>query len=601
MTFDHKNNISRIKKNLDLLILTVLSLGIGAEFPFVYWATVDDGVMIQMAQRMNAGLGNIFRTGILLWIKDPALGRFRPMYWIFDWVIYNLFGISHFWHGLIHILILTSIVFIAYSVTKMITKSRLSAFLAGTFFLVNTINQENWYRLGPQETTMLFFLASSFLFFCIYLNKVIGSDKIDKNVVLFEWSTLNKIKNIIPVKQDFQSLFKFNIKKYDLFFLLAIVFVIPGYFSKETSIAFIVLPILIYLWVGLLVERGKSAIRSRALLFLLVNIILTVTVFYFIKRYSNSASYAANYVFNMEIVKNTLRTYLWSIWISFEPVVIFSILTTIVELFIFLAPKRRRVIDLNNLWLLATIILAITFFIVQLPWNFAIDRYLLIVMFFLSIFFGIQFAKVIKILLISTKKDLIREIRLKFIAYICLIGTWILVGAVVIYNLAMMITYANVVVQNSNNFNKPLMIYLANNLGKDGVVYFDTPVGSALEMREETELHLRLFFNRKDVGVEYFQSSRSAELKSGDILVRSNQFVQVSSDGDFRLVKLSPPKKINVSLIYILFYPPMQFVKNYSTRWLIDEIKGNDVKFSPILQKTQEDYYWKLYQISNVR
>jgi hypothetical protein len=559
----------------------------------MYWAFVDDGEIIQVSQRMNANLSLLDQGKVLEWLKDPAVGRFRPGYWLYHFFAYRVSGINHFGHGFIQLLLMVLTVIFIYLIVKAISKSQRASLLAGVFFLVNTLNQENWYRLGPQEAPMLFFLAAGILSILYFIKAVLGEVGLENAVVGVNGLSIGSFLRAVP---SLKNLFYFRNKRELFYFLSAIVLVTPAYFIKETTLAYLAFPVFIYLWSCLISDSSSKSIKSKLFIFLIWNVFLAIVVRYFVMSAFSNQSYAANYLLEWANIKSNFFSYIRDIWITFEPIIIVAGIGSFLEFILFVFSKKP-VIKQKEFWLFTALVLAISFFAIQLPWRYSVTRYLFPTLYFLAIFLGIQIDKILLFFEKSIKKDPMPEIHFGATSYFGLFLIWGSILVVGWYNLIMIYGYTNRVYRLSNDFNKSLIEFLSANTAKNGKVYLDTPPDTALELKQEIGLHMNLFYNRNDVSVVYYNPSVVKQINPGDVLLRAGEFKQVSKDYELRNLRLSSPKRIDIELVNKLYYPPLQLVKDYVNKWFWNLLIKGTVDFNPVLSVSQDNYFWQIYDV----
>src|SRR3990172_8560547 len=163
----------------------------------------------------------------------------------------------------------------------------------------------------------------------------------------------------------------------------------------------------------------------------------------------------------------------------------------------------------------------------------------------------------------------------------------------------MMGQYISRIYRLTTNFNRPLISYLAENTGLGGTVILDTPIGTAVELKQEIGLHLKLFFGRGDVVVEYFQNVTKP--RENDILLRAGEFRQVSTSNNFSEGTLASVKKIGIYIEHKLYYSPIRFIGEYLPPYVVSYLKGGMPRPKFILASSVDNYYWEIYKINPVK
>src|SRR5258706_1573949 len=496
-----KETLNKVQNNIGLTLLVITTICIGGFAPSTYWSFVDDGEMIEVSQRMSSTIGILFKGHILQWLTDPQVGRFRPAYWFYHWLVYTQFGISHFGHGLIQFLLILVIVIACYLTALKISGSKVAGFLAGILFVANTLNQENWYRLGPQEAPLIFFLALSVLFMVFYIVSEKSLQKYSINLKDLFKRPIYYLLSLIPSRNDLKNIFRFNNKLAKAYFFMSIAMLFPAYFMKENSLAFVIFPVMIYIW-SAVVDHSKK-LKGPVFFYMIWNLALLMLARYGASMNYRSGSYASDYILTFQNIKSNFTGYATSIWITFEPLLI---TTGIYLIFKLIGLYNNRKITYLDYFVLIFGMVFLSFFMVQLPWEFEIPRYLFPGIYFFSICLGILLSNTINGLNQISKDKFLRKFGLNGYGTFLVKLIWFLVFIVTSYNLLMIGQSLTRIYGLTNNFNKPLISNLANNVKENGTVVLDTPPGTALELKQEIGLHLRLFFNRPDIKVIYFDN-----------------------------------------------------------------------------------------------
>ena len=265
-----RSSVDLVRGNILFLILMVLMIGLGAWMPSSYWSFVDDGEIIEVSQRMDSSLNLLTKGQVLEWLKDPQVGRFRPVYWLFHYIVYALFGISHFGHGFMQLLLIWGTGIFGYLTAKKISGSKVAGFLAGLIFTANTLNQENWYRLGPQETPLMFFISMAVFFLMLFL-----SEELNFKDLWIEFKRVDKkylkiaIQSLVPKINWFRVLFKFGSKRQAVYFYITLIATFLAYFTKENSIAFLAFPILLYIWISQVKSKTADFLKPKIFFYLI--------------------------------------------------------------------------------------------------------------------------------------------------------------------------------------------------------------------------------------------------------------------------------------------------------------------------------------------
>jgi hypothetical protein len=348
---------------------------------------------------------------------------------------------------MIHFLVILVTSIYIFEIVRNISKSNLAGFFAGALYILTPINTENLYRLGPIEPILALFVAASLYY-----------------------------------------LIKSRMR-------LAVLFLFLTIFAKETG--FVVwLPILgAYLLKRIIYKTRDLNFEKYCFWgFIFFSLVLINTT---LRR----SGYSTNYVLNPERMISNFGSYIDIITKGFAPLLGLFIFTAI---FRFFSSIRRKKIKKDGPDFIKEgifLILPLLFLVVQSPWEFIIDRYLMPATAGLVIFLGIELAMISK--LISTY-----HLNIKRIAGLMLISYFVVMfggNAIRIYRQGERTAY-------STNFIQELFFYLSESVPKDGVVLYNFLKGdSTWELVVETDIHLDLFYNRPDIEVSYLDLKNISE------------------------------------------------------------------------------------------
>lgn len=529
--------------------LFVLVFIIGFPSVFVSWMIVDDGVSILFAQKISDFLSTFNLVGLWNLFLKEDVGRFRPAYWLFQWVSYLLAGKNPLLHHLIHFLMSGGTVFLIYSIIRILTFSKSAALVSSLIFLLASFNIENWYRLGTAEPMLTFYLALSLYFLVKNISLIQGPEK--------RVSNPNLLFSVLPLMLT--------------------------YFTKENS--FVLLPFAALLLLGVFLVRGrkrKTLWLKNCGYFLVANLILamiSLAIIIFIRTEGYYSSYY--HVISLSGLIAHGRDYLGIIiksfgffaWILFFSFLVFSF-------FLF----RKREFTLSHFLQFAFIIGFASFLIIQLPWAFVLGRYLEPALLFLVIVCGFEASRIFNLapskFKLKTRFSSLRNFFL-FLAFIWLI----LVNGPLIFN------YASDQIRGHRNI-KEILVFVANEAPKNGKVFFNLKKGDAtIELVFEGGLHLNLFYNRPDLAVEYLDEDKIKELKRGDLIITAIASEQFSAYKKADLEKIKALETVKtvchkISHFYsevtldnkpkpfiYKFFPPIQYkFSTQESQWFVDRV-----------------------------
>lgn len=526
-------------------ILLFLAFLIGFPSLFVIWAFVDDGHSFWVSQKMTSALLSGDVPLFVRQIIEPELGILRPFYWIYQWFTFIVAGRSHFLHHLIHfgVFILSS--FLLFKIVKLISKSLNAAFLSGLFFVVNLINIENWYRLGPQEPLLVLLQITSI--YCL-----LKSPRV-------------------------------------IYFLLSLIFLLFFYFTKAISLAFI--PISFFIWLTVsLTEKEKLSpqnFKNRFLIYFLANV-----VFGTLARGLNvmlgipPGSYASFYKPNLPRMISNSLLYVKHIVGVYDPLFSFACLTFSIRFFSSLKNRLLR-LDRVLLWQITFLVWLASFILIQSPWEFVLSRYFLPASIGLAVFLGIEYSHLFEFLdNILRNRSFPKDLKLfcKSLKVILII----LFVIVFIYNGIAIGNYIQSVV---SDFDEQMLTFLAEKTPRNGNIYFNFVGGDAnLELYYEIPLHLKLFYDREDIEFAHLDFNEKEKFNLGDIIVSGNGVPAYSEEEIATYSGILRIKHFRRKVSNLVTIRPMNIIK----RLILFQ--------NPLigLYSLSHNYYnWYIYQFTN--
>ncbi len=428
------------KKKLPFLLLIFLVFftflpAIGIKFSWI-----DDGWDILMAQKFINSAKNLdFRQFFNLFLEGD-IGRFRPVYWLWQTLTYLLAGKTPLVHYFLHFLLILGIIFFIYKIVFILTKNRWAGFFSGALFLLNTINPDNWYRLGPQEPLVGFFITSSVFLLLRGKN---------------QWWPI---------------------------FLLVL-----ALFSKETALA--ILPPVVVFYLGKrFFLKEKNLLLKKYVFFSLelsaLMMVITLTV---------RTGYTQNYSFDVLSGLERFWRFLTICIVNLEPfsiILIFTFLIRQAGSFI-----RKGFNSVNDIFLAELLfgVWFISFLAVQSPWTYTLQRYLLPATIGFFIFLGIELSQVAMFLQKRSKKIY----KPTLIIFILFFTFYLSINLISVTNNGRLMAH------NTANVQK-MVAYLAKNSPPSGQIFLNFLNGEGtMEFIGETAIHLDLFYGRPDIKVAY--------------------------------------------------------------------------------------------------
>ena len=510
-----------LKENYVALFILTLGLVLVLPSLFLPWSLIDDGERLIISQQMTESLAKGDFYNFIYHPVDQISGRFRPIYWIFHWLVFLIDHKIVWLHHLVRVAIF-SIAASAFYILVSRFISKTTGLFSLAFFLFFAPNLENWWRLGPQEPLILLFLLAGFWFLV-------------KQKLL--WSIL--------------------------FFGLALL-------TKETTI-FIFLPLLF------LLPFVKSKDLKRATISVGLMSALLVSVLFLLKK---STGYTVAYQFSLDQVQESIRAY--SSLFSSLGLRFLLLLTLGTFLLSLVKDLKRKKVSTHLLFSSWGILWFISAFTIQLPWQHPLGRYLLPAILGLAIFIGIQSEKILN----YSQKILAGKQKIIGLGTILLFGlAW---AVFIFYNLLSIFQFSDDYWAREQA-NREAVYQIASLTPSGGNVHLN--LSDELNAREwfvEIPIHLRLFYKRDDVKVDYFDPG--GELSKGDIVVSWSEFQRYSPEQMNGFLEKKAKKNLRIERIARRFVTsPREFFRYViSGRFLIEGI--NPFIFTKL-------YYWDIYTV----
>lgn len=417
---------------------------------FVRWNLVDDGTLILKSLEINHALKSFDFPNLLNILIEKDIGRFRPFYYLFYWLIFLIGGKVVSFYFLVHFLLLGSIVFLIYKIGNTLFDKN-PGFWASFLFLISSLNADHWYRLGPQEPILLFGLLISLYSFLMIFQR--------KNITL-------------------------------LYYVLSFLFLPAALLTKETSIAFII-PLsflFIYIWL----ERNNKSFQKKYNYIFLKNyflfaILISSIVFMISNEFKNDGDYTRIYSLTINLLRTNLTSYFRVVSGSFFPIFpIGIVLAGIVWL------KNMRKID-QTPWVFFWLVWFLSFLAILLPWPILLGRYLIPSLVGICLLMGYAMGRFEALF----KNSIIRN-------------TFLIASVFffTVQNISPIINAMLNTISGTRTLEK-VLDEVAFSAPKNSKVYFNfKESGAVMEVVYETDLHLRYFKGRPDLMVEYLSNKQ---------------------------------------------------------------------------------------------
>lgn len=325
-----------LKRNWPLIIL-FLVLAIITIFNIkIYWALVDDGWEVIFAKNLFIKLTTLNIAGFFSSLSEGD-GRIRIVFWLYRIILWIVGGTNPQIYHLANMLVIGATMLFIFLIIKKISKSNLLSFLGAIFYLLVPTNTENIIRIGTAEPLLVLLLS------------------------IFFYLVLEKKKILLPCVVLF----------------LAIL-------SKET-VVFAILPVLFAYY--FLSNKNKQSF----ILWLCVSISAVLMVLVsLLQRHG----YSTNYVFDLPMFTNNFLIYAKDITKNTLLILPISFITFYYSLFSKLfKSKKIKLSETDKLEIIFSLGF-VSFLAVQLPWKFAVSRYLMPEVFFAIIFLSLEIKRI---------------------------------------------------------------------------------------------------------------------------------------------------------------------------------------------------------------
>jgi len=473
------------------ILLVLLVLLVSLPSLLIPWSLIDDGESIRRSQQINRFLTSADYGSISLPLIKQDHGRFRPLYWLYLWVEYNLFGSTARYHHLGRILLFVVIVLLISGVAKQIAGSTRAGVLSGLLFALFPFTVENWHRLGPGESQLVLWQVASLYF--------LG-------------------RAYLEVERD--------PGRRPLFYLVLSIAILPlSYFSKETSVMLVPVSAVMLLVMGLSFKGARYRPSRRVFLaYFMANLVCGLASRGAAHLLAARGGYTVHYQIEIHRILSTARQYGILLFKGYHLFLVIALVVFSVRLVHHLRKNGRLGRSLK--WQIIMLFWFIAALGVQLPWAFVLGRYLLPCLVGLSVFMGVELASLLSFLsFFSGRKSPLAEEtnysthRYSFIKE--LLGRAIKTIVVLVYLIFAVIAFEGI--WNSATYliqrdeaNAEAVQLLAGNVTRGHHLYLN--LGADSEWFYEIGLHLQLFYHRDDIIVECLDLESAQSYSEGDFL-----------------------------------------------------------------------------------
>ncbi len=400
---------------------------------------VDDGWDIFISQKILNSVAH-FNLDWINIIFNESGGRFRAGYWIYQSLEYFIGGNNPALHFFVHYLVILGAALLIFGIVFRLTKSGLLGFFSSIFYILTPLNTENLFRLGPQEPLLGLFLAGSMY----YLLK-------------------NKI-------------------------YLSILFLLFAILTKENGFV-LWIPVLFYYSA----KRIVLKIRDKSLeKYTLWGLIFTIPVI--LNTLLRRGGYSGFYSFEIDKITSHFMSYISLINEALSPLLAIFVTTFLFRSFVIFRNGKYRKYRQDLLYEAMFLILFLALVVVQSPWAFVLNRYVMPATVGLVIFMAMEVSG-IKNYLVEINKNkilpwLIAIFAVYIVSFLWMNGTHVFLSGELS--------------AHQTSFVQSLYESLAKEVPQGGIVLLNFHEGdSTKELVVETAMHLDLLYQRSDIKVDY--------------------------------------------------------------------------------------------------
>lgn len=513
------------------IVLFVFSLLILLPTLKIRFSWIDDGWDILYAKEILGNIGSINVKKVIDLLYEENLGRVRPMYWIWQTIIFSIAKYSSTYHYLIHSIVIIATLFIVFNILYHHTKALIISLLSSLLYLLLPSNIENWIRLGPTEP-----------FSCLLIVSIIYFLLIKKNVTLSV-----------------------------ILFVLAI-------YTKETNIILIA-PIAIYYLINRIYKLKKVYVLKFIKYSFLVSIIS------FIIFSLSKGGYSNSYDINVSDMYYRFQVYLRIIYTYF-PIIRPLILIFLFRL-IYLLKNNKIKTNINEISMeVLALLLFYGYLVIQTPWIWVLERYMLPASIGLVIFVGLEIAGLVRIFQDN------KYVSNFFISILLVL--FLMYGFFRFLDINAKITSTIQTTQSLQN----MFRLLSEKVPENAKVFMNVSYSDAtMEPLLETAWNLKLFYNRDDINILSMDKDVANEgdyIINGDI-IKNLQYIPESELNTN--TKYEPIGKVLTENKYIVYGKPFNAIKR-----LLKNILGGFAGKGFNTDGVYSDYnlrnYWVLYKIN---
>jgi hypothetical protein len=488
-----KKILGLIKGNVEFVAMFAIWVIVTVQNMNIYWMLVDDGVSVVFSKTLFEKFMNLNLVGIASQLFEDG-SRFRPFYWIYNMAVWLIGGSSFQIHHLVHMLIVGATMLFIYLIIRELTHSRTISSFGALTYLLTPLNTENIFRLGPQEPLMVLLISISF-----YL--------------------------LIKSKKVFVSC---------LLLTLAV-------FTKETSMA--LLPVLLfYYFYGKKVKLIKNN-KQGFYLWIVISISAIIVI---LATFLRRNGYSTNYYFDLPMLIGNLTVYIKDLSKNFIYLFpSFFIIYCLRTLIVFIKTKKFLLTKLD-LFEFTFLFGFVCFLLIQLPWKYAMTRYLMPTSFFLIVFSSIEAFQIFEML----------KVQILFRKYVKIASSI----SVVLYVYICLIWFSQLIFKEMSSVSFYEAFKKMSTLPENSDILMNMPEGEGtVELVYETNLHLSEFWGRKDLSADYLNIQNLP--KKNYVIVDSDQLPRNYSKDKLNLVFGAPTTTMISTSKGLVITTPLEMIK----------------------------------------
>lgn len=520
--------IKFFKKYWAIIVLVVSWIPITFYNTKIYWMFVDDGWDVVFARTLFEKLSHLNIVGFVSQLFETG-GRFRPVYWFYHtwvWLIgENSFQFQHFAHMIV---IGVAILFI-YLTLHELTKSKTISLLGSLFYFFVPLNTENIMRLGPQEPLIAMFFAVFF-----YL--------------------------LVKTKKVF----------------LPCLMIVLAVFTKETALA--LLPVFLFYY---LYQKNNSAKKEASISLKFLITITASSVAMVLITFLRRSGYSTNYSFDVQMMVENLFIYFKELSIGTS--MIFPIIPGIYLLrTLYKLIKKKKLFE-TKIDMFEFIFLGgfLCFLAIQLPWAYALTRYLMPAILLLTLFMFLEVHTIVQLI----KKLKFVDKHKKVVVVLSLIAAF--------YTLSLW--GLDVVLKERSSISTQEVFKKLAKLPENTILLMNMPEGEGtVELVDEMQIHMSEFWKRGDVKSDYLDLKNLP--KDNYIVIDSSQFPKKYEKEELFKVFGKEYFSSEKSADRLVFTTPLELIKQSVkklTRLVVNGEKFNSEGIYTYYHSSSDWYFYK--------